>query len=117
MFQLHLRTGWKAAEANVHPNLTANIIYAPALILFYISIFKNKHVSFLYVMAAIGVFLSILALPIVGGGSAPLQNSFCNSKICCYLFMSRGFSQNFIQHRQLSHLHNFKCYPSWRYRI
>lgn len=67
------RTGWNAAEQNVQPNLITNILYAPGIIIFFIQIIKSKKRSFLYIMAAICVFLSILALQFAGGGGIRSQ--------------------------------------------
>lgn len=71
------RTGMRAAENNVSPSLTANFIYAPASIVFYIQIFKNKKKSFLYIMSAISIILCVIVLPVLGGGSAPLRSQYC----------------------------------------
>lgn len=70
------RTGWKAAEANVKPHLTANILYAPILLAFYVQIFKNKKSSVLYRLAAICILFCIIAFPIIGGGGAPLRSQY-----------------------------------------
>ncbi|MCQ2579258.1 MAG: glucosyltransferase domain-containing protein [Treponemataceae bacterium] len=67
------RTGWNAAEQNVQANLITNILYAPMIIIFFIQIIKNKKKSFLYIMSAICVLLSILTAQFIGGGSIRSQ--------------------------------------------
>ncbi len=113
------RTGWTAIKGMHEQNLMANIIYFPFFIVFYVKVFKNKKISFLYAMSALSIIFCILAFPILGGGGVPLRsqyvlpfaisfiflyvtNSFEKSKyqavykICMFLFIICGARQVLI---------------------
>ena len=70
------RTGWKAVEEIRTTSLMSNILLFPAVILFVMQILRNTKKSFLYVAAAFCVLLCVFALPIAGGGDAPLRSQY-----------------------------------------
>lgn len=78
--------GWETAITVRGQSLMANILYIPALILFFILIIKNKKRSLLYIVAAICIPFCLFVLPMVGGKLTMIRTQFSIPLVSAFIF-------------------------------